>query len=88
MPEPEPACDHLHRDHRVFDEHLDILLAALLRLTPERTPEIQATVRELQDPATIHFDKEEKIFYPRLRPQASTSSMRRFANCNAISRSC
>jgi hemerythrin-like domain-containing protein len=46
-------------------------LAAVSRLTPERIPEIQGTVRGLQDLAAIHFEKEEKIFYPRLRPLAS-----------------
>jgi hemerythrin-like domain-containing protein len=49
----------------------DLLLAALLNLVPEQIPEIQATVRELQRLAAIHFEKEEGIFYPRLRPLLS-----------------
>jgi hypothetical protein len=44
-----PACENLRNDHRAIEEHLDTLLAALLRLTPELIPEIQATVRGLQD---------------------------------------
>jgi hemerythrin-like domain-containing protein len=71
MSESAPACEHLRRDHRVIEERLDILLAALLRLTPELIPEIQATVRALQDLAAIHFEKEETIFYPKLRPLLS-----------------
>jgi hemerythrin-like domain-containing protein len=71
MPDREPACDHLRRDHRAIEERLDTLLAALLNLAPERIPEIQATVRELQDLAAIHFAKEEQIFYPKLRPMAA-----------------
>ena len=70
MPETEPACDHLRRDHRAIEERLDRLLASLLNLTPERIPEIQATVGELRDLAAIHFAKEEQIFYPKLRPMA------------------
>jgi hemerythrin-like domain-containing protein len=46
-------------------------LAALLHLTPELIPEIQATVRELRVLAAIHFEKEETIFYPKLRPLLS-----------------
>src|SRR6516162_7515817 len=71
MREPEPACDHLRKDHWAIEEHLDILLGALVRLTPERIPEIQATVLGLQDLAAIHFAKEEQIFYPKLWPMAA-----------------
>ena len=39
MPESAPASEHLRKDHRVIEERLDILLAALLRLTPELIPE-------------------------------------------------
>jgi hemerythrin-like domain-containing protein len=66
-----PACEHLRKDHRVIEERLDILLAGLLRLTPALIPLIQATVRELQDLAAVHFEKEEMIFYPKLRPLVS-----------------
>jgi hemerythrin-like domain-containing protein len=68
MPKSTPACENLRKDHRAIEERLDILLTALLHLTPELIPEIQATVRELQDLAAIHFEKEETIFYPKLRP--------------------
>jgi hemerythrin-like domain-containing protein len=71
MSESAPASEHLRKDHRVIEERLDILLAALLRLTPELIPEIQATVRAIQDLAAIHFEKEETIFYPKLRPLLS-----------------
>jgi hemerythrin-like domain-containing protein len=71
MPESAPACAHLRKDHRVIEESLDILLAALLRLTPPLIPAIQATVRALQDLAAIHFEKEETIFYPKVRPLLS-----------------
>lgn len=71
MREPEPACDHLRQDHRTIEERLDTLLAALLALSHDRIPEVQATVRDLQHLAAVHFRKEEEIFYPRLRPVAS-----------------
>jgi hemerythrin-like domain-containing protein len=71
MPEPEPACDRLRQDHRAIEEHLDTLLAALLNIAADRIPEIQAAVREIQDLSTIHFAKEEQIFYPKLRPLAA-----------------
>jgi hemerythrin-like domain-containing protein len=67
----EPACDHLRQDHRTIEERLDALLAALLELSPQRIPEIQATVRDLQRLAAVHFRKEEEIFYPKLRPVAA-----------------
>lgn len=71
MPRQATACENLRKDHRAIEERLDILLAAFLCITPELIPEIQATVRELQDLAAIHFEKEETIFYPRLRPLLS-----------------
>jgi hemerythrin-like domain-containing protein len=63
-----PACENLRNDHRAIEEHLDILLAALLRLTPELIPKVQMTVRNLRALAAVHFEKEETIFYPKLRP--------------------
>ena len=57
MPEPDAACALLRADHRVIEEHLDRLLAALLDLRPERIPDIQATVAELQALAKVHFRK-------------------------------
>ena len=71
MRESAPACENLRKDHRAIEERLDILLAALLRLTPELIPEIQVTVHDLQDLAAVHFEKEETIFYPKLRPLVS-----------------
>jgi hemerythrin-like domain-containing protein len=71
MRESAPACENLRKDHRAIEERLDILLAALLHVTPELIPEIQAAVRDLQDLAAIHFEKEETIFYPKLRPLVS-----------------
>jgi len=71
MPETEPACDHLRRDHRAIEQYLDTLLNALPNLAPERIPEIQRAVRGLQDLSAIHFAKEEHIFYPILRPMAA-----------------
>jgi hemerythrin-like domain-containing protein len=68
MPEPDAACALLRTDHRAIEEHLDRLLAALLDLSPERIPEIQATVTALQALAKLHFRKEEEIFYPKVRP--------------------
>lgn len=62
------AFENLRTDHRAIEERLDTLLAALLYLTPERVPEIQATVSALQDLAAMHFEKEEGIVYPALRP--------------------
>jgi hemerythrin-like domain-containing protein len=68
MPEPEAACALLRTDHRVVEEHMDQLLAALLDLRPERISEIQASVAKIQALAKLHFRKEEEIFYPKVRP--------------------
>jgi iron-sulfur cluster repair protein YtfE (RIC family) len=68
---PESACDHLRRDHRAIEERLDTLLSALLHLTPDLLPGIRDTFGQLRALAAIHFQKEEEIFYPKLRPLAS-----------------
>ena len=71
MPDAEPACDHLRRDHRLIEDQLDLLLDALLHLAPERIPAIATAVGEIRRLSAVHFEKEERIFYPRLRPMAA-----------------
>lgn len=63
----QPACDNLRDDHRDIEVYLDRLLAALQNPRPEEIPEIRAIVDEIQRLRTIHFEKEEKLFYPKLR---------------------
>jgi hemerythrin-like domain-containing protein len=48
--------------------YLDRLLAALRRAGSEWVPEAQAAVRDIRRLSSIHFEKEEVIFYPSLRP--------------------
>jgi len=62
------ACDNLRKDHREMELYLDRLLAALQCLGPELIAEAQAAVREIRRLSAIHFEKEEVIFYPSLRP--------------------
>jgi hemerythrin-like domain-containing protein len=50
-----------------METRLDRLLDALLHLSTGRIPEVEATLREIQNLAAVHFEKEEKIFYPALR---------------------
>ena len=63
-----PACDHLRDDHRQMEEYLDRLLAALSHISPELVPDICSTMTNLQRLEALHFEKEESLFYPRLRP--------------------
>ena len=62
-----PACDHLRADHRLMEEHLDRLLAALSNISPELVPDICSTIANLQRLEELHFEKEESLFYPMLR---------------------
>jgi hemerythrin-like domain-containing protein len=48
--------------------YIDRLFAALRRAGPELVPEAQAAVRDIRRLSSIHFEKEEVIFYPSLRP--------------------
>jgi len=62
------ACDKLREDHREMEVYLDRLLAALRLPGPELIAEAQAAVRDIRRLSSIHFEKEEVIFYPSLRP--------------------
>jgi len=61
------ACDHLRDDHRKIEQYLDRLLAKLQVPGPEDIVEIQSLVNQIQRLRAIHFEKEEKLFYPDLR---------------------
>lgn len=50
-----------------MEVYLDRLLAALQRLGPELIAEAQAAVGDIRRLSSIHFEKEEVIFYPSLR---------------------
>jgi hypothetical protein len=62
------ACDHLRSDHRRMEKHLDRLLEALLHMSPALVSDVRATMAELQRLEVLHFEKEESLFYPSLRP--------------------
>jgi len=62
-----PACDNLCEDHRKIEVYLDRLLAALQDPRPEGIPGIRSIVDEIQRLRAIHFEKEENLFYPKLR---------------------
>ena len=67
-PRPDrSACDNLRDDHRKIEVYLDRLLAALQVPRAEAIPEIRSIVDEIQRLRAIHFEKEEKLFYPQLR---------------------
>lgn len=61
------ACDNLRDDHRKIEAYLDRLLAALQAPRSEELPEVRAIVQEIQRLRAIHFEKEENLFYPKLR---------------------
>ena len=65
---PASACDCLRTDHRQMETCIDRLLAALRRAGPESVPEVEEAVRDIRVLTSIHFKKEEAIFYPSLRP--------------------
>ena len=61
------ACDNLREDHRRIEAYLDRLLAVLQHLSAEQIPEVQSIVDGIQQLSAVHFEKEEKVLYPRLR---------------------
>jgi hypothetical protein len=63
-----PASDSLRADHRRIEVHLDALLAALLQFSADRLPEVRRRFLEIRALAAPHFEKEETVVYPHLRP--------------------
>jgi hemerythrin-like domain-containing protein len=61
------ACDNLREDHRKMEGYLDRLLAVFQHLSADRIAEIQSIIGSIQQLSAVHFEKEEKILYPRLR---------------------
>jgi hemerythrin-like domain-containing protein len=51
-----------------MEVYLDRLLAALSHITPALVSDICSTMTNLQRLEALHFEKEESLFYPRLRP--------------------
>ncbi len=66
-----PASDLLRADHRKMEKHLDSLLLALKHLSAERVADIRRDLAALQTLANPHFDKEEVVYYPFVRPLCS-----------------
>ena len=50
-----------------MEEYLDRLLAALSHISPELVSDVRGAVTSLQRLETLHFEKEESLFYPKLR---------------------
>jgi hypothetical protein len=65
---PTAACDHLRHDHRQMEECLDRLSAAVSHPGPELVSQVRGAIGSLQGLEAAHFDREESLFYPKLRP--------------------
>ena len=65
---PTAACDHLRHDHRQMEEYLDRLFAAVSHPGPELVSQVRSAMSSLQRLEAAHFEKEETLFYPKLRP--------------------
>ncbi len=63
-----PASDALRADHRRIEVPLDALLAALRQLTAADLPEVRRRFLEIRALMAPHFEKEETVLYPHLRP--------------------
>ena len=66
--DPTAACDHLRHDHRQMEECLDRLFAAVSHPGPELVAQVRSAISSLQRLEAVHFEKEESLFYPKLRP--------------------
>jgi hypothetical protein len=51
-----------------METYIDCLLTALRCAGPKSVPEVEEAVRNIRRLSSIHFEKEEVIFYPSLRP--------------------
>jgi hemerythrin-like domain-containing protein len=64
------ASDLLRADHRKMEKHLDALLDALKHLGAGRVAEIRRDFAAMEKLAEIHFELEERAYYPRVRALA------------------
>jgi hemerythrin-like domain-containing protein len=62
-----PASDLLRTAHRNMETHLDEMLASLKGVSAGRVADIRRDFLEIQRLALIHFDQEERVFYPAVR---------------------
>ena len=67
---PTPASDLLRTTHRKIETHLDRLLQALKNMSADRVPVMREDFLAIQRLASVHFDQEEGVFYPKVRPKA------------------
>jgi hemerythrin-like domain-containing protein len=65
---PTAPCDHLRHDHRQMEEYLDRLFAAVSHPGPELVSQVRGAIGSLQRLEAAHFEREESLFYPKLRP--------------------
>lgn len=64
---PTAACDHLRHDYRQIEEYLDRLFAAVTHPGPELVSQVRSAISSVQRLVAAHFEKEESLFYPKLR---------------------
>ncbi len=50
-----------------MEAYIDRLLATLRRFSAEASPEVERTVQRIRSLSSLHFEKEESVFYPSLR---------------------
>jgi len=65
-----PASDLLRADHRKIETYLDSMILALKHLTADRVTGIRQDFIAIQRVTGLHFEREERIFYPEVRPRA------------------
>jgi hemerythrin-like domain-containing protein len=64
------ASDLLRADHRRIEDYLDNLILALKHLTEDKVGGIRQDFLAIQSLASVHFEQEERVFYPEVRPKA------------------
>ena len=62
-----PASEMLRADHRQIEAWIDRLLEVAKHPTSDLVTDIRRIFAEIQSLTAPHFDREESVFYPRLR---------------------
>ena len=63
------ASDLLRDGHRKIETYLDNLIQALKHLTADQVAGIRENFLAIRSLESIHFEQEELVFYPELRPK-------------------